>query len=132
MCADLIRYIYNVHYTCIFTESLVSNPLALNVLLHQLIYNRQYAGLCGATLYMYIHVQLLLEEIHVQLLSEEISSGTTEPHTPLGLRKSASHMASAQATPSDINMEWTARQVVMHTCTYPVTLGKLLISCRPV
>ena len=117
MCADLIRYMFNVHY--ISTESLVSYPLAL--LLHQLIYYRQYAGLCGVTLYMYIHVQIS---------SEEISSGTTEPHTSLEGRKSASHMASAQATPSNINMEWTARQVVMHT--YPVTLGKLLISCNPV
>ena len=50
----------------------------------------------------------------VQFSSERISSGTTEPYTSLEGRKSASHMASAQAIPPDIN-KWTARQVVMHT-----------------
>lgn len=68
--------------------------------------------------------------VYVQFLSQWISFGTTEPHTSLEGRRSASHIASAQATPSDTNMDCTARQVVMHT--YPVTLGKLLISCNPV
>ena len=79
MCADLVRYMYNVHY--ISTESLVSYPLALNVLLHQLIYYRQYAGLCGATLYMYIHVQVSSEQfLLVQLsLTHLLRGGRVHP-----------------------------------------------------